>query len=116
MTALLALSDVLVIGALERSCSRGLTGEQRRLAGRHSLRYRAYEFVHIPPNRHTPALEGAWALTAELTIRHSLPVDAGEWSSVLDNYCRGLLASGQPHTLDHLEAALLLLEAGYARR
>lgn len=114
MTALLALSDVLVIGALERSCSRGLTGEQRRVAGRHALRYRAYEFIHIPPTRHEHALEGAWSIAGELIDRWTLPVDAEQWSRVLDRYCRGLLTECRPHTLLGLDQALAMLGAGHA--
>lgn len=114
MTDLLALSDVLVVGALERFCSRGLTGEQRRLAARYGLRYRAYESVHVPTGRHEHALEGAWDLIGDFTHRWDLPVDPQQWINVLDAYCRQLIETRQQHTLTALDDALTKLRIRHA--
>lgn len=111
MSCLIAVSDVLVVAALERACSRGLTGEQRRLAGRHALRYRAYESVHIPAARYDRALEGAWSQTVDLTARWDLEVNPVEWAITLDGYCRQLLAACQQHTVTALVEALSVLGA-----
>lgn len=108
MTALLALSDVVVLRALERAYSRGLTGEHRRVAAetRHLPRHRAYEGIQIPTSRHARALEDAWSITGELAATWLLPVDAAEWSAALDAYCRDLLTTRRPRSLPDLEAAL----------
>lgn len=115
MSCLLAISDVLVVSALERACSRGLTGEQRRLAGRHGLKYRAYETVHIPVGRHDRALDGAWMQTIDLAARWELPVDAVMWAITLDTYARGLLATMTAHTVTGLDEALSVLGSSHAR-
>lgn len=115
MSALLALSDVAVMRALERSFSRCATGDQRRAAERdHLLRHHAYQSFPIDGHSHTQALTGAWDLLAELAWRWQLPVEAAEWGGVLDRYSRGLLASRADHDLDQLEAALRTLGAGHA--
>lgn len=108
MSDLLALSDVLVLRALERSYSRGLTGEHRRVAAdaRHLPRHRAYEEIQIPPMRHARALEDAWTITAELVSSWQLAVAAPEWAAALDGYCRDLLTTRRPRSLADLERAL----------
>lgn len=115
MSALLALSDVLVVRALERCYSRALPGDARRRAALlRSPRHRAYEHIRIPPARHSHALDAAFTITGELTYRWQLPVEPTEWATVLDDYCRRLLTTMAPHTLDDLEQALRLLGAGHA--
>lgn len=114
MSALLALSDVLVVRALERAYSRGLTGSKRRDAAHHGPRHCAYMVEPIPAARHTHALDGAWDMCDDLVFRWQLPVPAETWSYVLDEYARGLLKSQAPHSLDALEQALRLLGAGHA--
>lgn len=112
MTALLALSDVLVVRALERAYSRGLDGSHRAALGNQVLRHRAYEHTPIPAIRHGHALEGAWTITVELTQSWDLPIRAEEWSTALDAYCRELLTARRPRSLDGLEAALAALRVG----
>lgn len=115
MSALLALSDLLVVRALERACSRGLSGDARRAARRHvDHPYRAYEAFKVPPTRVAYALEEAWTMTTPIVDRWQLPIEPGEWAHVLDLYARGLLTRQAPHTLDSLDAALALLGAGHA--
>lgn len=115
MSALLALSDVTVMRALERAGSRGLSGETRRmLPAKGIAAHDAYRFAAIHPSRHTHALAGSWNITTELAWRWQLPVEAHEWAAVLDRYARDLLTSRAEHTLDELEAALRLLGVGHA--
>ncbi|WP_375483304.1 hypothetical protein [uncultured Jatrophihabitans sp.] len=115
MSALLALSDGLVVRALERAAIRGLPGDLRRRSATLNIpKHRAYERFRIPAARHGHVLEDAFPMTAEIADRWQLPVDADAWSRVLYDYCRGLLVSMQPHTLDDLAAALELLGAGHA--
>lgn len=115
MSALLALSDVLVCRAHERAFSRDISGDARNMAVQEGIpRHRAYERFPIAAARHTHALADAWYLTPELAYRWQLPVAAAEWASVLDHYSRSLLTTRAPHTLDDLEQALRLLGAGHA--
>lgn len=115
MSALLALSDVLVDRALERAYSRGLPGDARRRAAlANTPRHRAYEQIRIPASRHDHVLDDAWSMTPELADRWLLPVDPAEWAVVLDRYTRRLLSTGAPKTLDDLGQALTLLGAGHA--
>lgn len=115
MSALLALSDVLVVRAMERCYSRGLPGDiRRRVAVVHVPRHRAYEQFRIPASRHSHVLDDAFSICPELVYRWQLPVEAREWSVVLDRYCRQLLTSMSAHTLDALEDELKLLGAGHA--
>lgn len=107
MNALLALSDVLVVRALERACSRTLTGAQRQvLAVRDIPKHHGYESIHIPTSRHDRALYDTWHIVAEIADRWQLHVDPEEWAATLDQYCRDLLGSSRVHTLDQLEVAL----------
>lgn len=104
MSDLLALSDVLVLRALERAYSRGLIGSSRSAIARRNIpRHRAYEAILIPTARHSPALDGAWAVTDELATEWHLPVAADAWARALDGYCRDLLASQRPRSLTDLE-------------
>lgn len=115
MSALLALSDVLVDRALERCYSRGLSGDaRRRVAENGTPRHHAYQQVLIPAARHTHALADAWSLTTELAYRWQLPIEPAEWAAVLDRYCRGLLSSGAAHDLDELARSLAVLGASHA--
>lgn len=110
MTAYLALSDVLVVRALERACIRGIDGSSRSaLARRNIPRHRAYEEIQIPTSRHARALEDAFAITHELTATWDMPVAASEWSAALDAYCRQLLTTQRPRSLVDLQAALGLV-------
>lgn len=114
MTDLLALSDVLVVRALERAYSRGLTGEYRRATHDRQLpRHRAYEQIHIPPSRHARALDDAWSLTDELAASWDLPIASPVWARSLDDYCRSLLTTQRPRSLPELEA--ILAGAGVTR-
>lgn len=114
MSALLALSDVVVYRALERSFSRGVSGYARATAAEEGIaRYQAYRRFPIVGSRQVRALEGSWELLPELVWRWQLPVLAAEWEKVLDHYTRQLLADSTEHTLDDLSVSLALLGAGY---
>lgn len=115
MSALLALSDVAVMRALERSFSRVASGDSRKMAEEEGLlRHHAYRRFPISASRHNQALGGAWTLLPELGWRWQLPVESGEWEIVLDHYTRSLLSSSCEHTLDDLQQALRTLGAGHA--
>lgn len=105
MSDLLALSDVLVLRALERAYSRGLIGSSRSAIARRNVpRHRAYEAILIPAARHSPALDGAWSVTDELAQAWHLPVAGDAWARSLDAYCRDLLTTQRPRSLTDLEA------------
>ena len=106
---LTALSDVLVVRALERACNRGLA--RTRWTTGTAVRHRAYERLVIPPERIDHALEDAWCHLPELAERHRLPIDPRLWARALDGYVRDLLDTRQPHTLPGLELALQVAHA-----
>lgn len=106
---LVALSDVVVIRALERACNRGLA--RTRWTTGSDVRHKAYERIAIPPERVDHALEDAWCHLAELTARHRLAIAPKLWATALDAYVRDLLQTRQPHTLDRLELALQVAHA-----
>lgn len=115
MSALLALSDVAVMRALERCYSRGLSGDARNIAAEENLdRHRAYQRFPIGATRQSHALAGAWSWLPELTSRWLLPVEPADWELVLDRYARALLTTKAEHTLDDLEQAVRHLGAGHA--
>lgn len=107
MTDLLALSDVLVIRALERSSMVGLDGSIRRaLNDRGIAKHCSYQHIRVPPTRYHRIFEGTWSITRELVETWRLPIDAADWSAALDAYCRNLLATQRPRSLDDLAVAL----------
>lgn len=115
MSDLLALSDVLVLRALERACSRGLDGSSRSAIARRNVpRHRAYEGIQIPAARHARAFEDAWSITGELADTWDLPVAPADWAATLDAYCRHLLSTRRPRSLTDLESVLAPLEVSRA--
>lgn len=106
---LVALSDVVVIRALERACNRGLA--RTRWSTGTEVRHRAYERIPIPAARVDHALEDAWCHLPDLARRHRLPIAPQLWADALDAYVRDLLDTRQPHTLDRLELALQVAHA-----
>lgn len=115
MSALLALSDVAVIRALERCYSRAITGDARRIADRESIaRHHAYRRFAVPDSKLDHALAGSWDVLPELAWRWQLPVLPAEWGVVLDAHVRELLTSRAEHSLDDLQAVLRTLGAGHA--
>jgi hypothetical protein len=115
MSTLLALSDALVMRALERAASRGLPGHARDDCRRDGIpQHRAYLHRRIEPAKIPAALNGAWAFTSELVYRWDLPIDPGDWATVLHGYTRGLLLRQDPHRLDDLASALPSVGAGHA--
>lgn len=105
---LLALSDLLILTALERAWSRTVPRSQRvnmRAADRH----RGYTMVPIHDHAIDKALTDAWVLTVPLAHRHHLPVNAQAWAQLLDTYTRALLQMSQQHTPQRLAPYLLAL-------
>lgn len=106
--ALLALSDMLVVRALERGYSR-LPRSTR--AGLTVPRHRVHERIRLTEAVQDGMLADAWALCPEYVRRWQLPVDDAAWAAALDGYTRVLLRTGRPHTLDGMAAALAPLTA-----
>jgi hypothetical protein len=90
---LLAISDCLVLTALERAASRVLPRSVRSTGPRHA----AHEQCAVHPDRLDKALEGAWSLLPLLADRYDVEVTVAAWRELLDSYCRALLQMGQPH-------------------
>lgn len=87
--------DVAVRRALEIACKRMLTRSMLSLDLRHVpawQRYVRYSRV-TDPARQTQLLDGAW---------DSLPTEMSGWTTVLDEYVRRLLVTGEMHTADTL--------------
>jgi hypothetical protein len=106
---LLALSDLLVLTALERTWAR-----QRR-SNRPSCpptqRHMQYMRYPVPDDRIEHVLRDAWCLCPQLVTRHHLDVDADRWADVLNDYTRALLLMTVGHTPDRLTPLLLPLAA-----
>lgn len=115
MSALLALSDVITLRALERAYSRGIGGDGRRIADREGVpRHQAYRRFPVPHSKLDHALTGSFDVLPELRSRWLLPIEADDWGVVLNHYLRGLLIDRNEHNLDDLEVALRTLGAGHA--
>lgn len=110
---LLALSDVLVLVALERAASRSLPGSVRRTIPA-SQRHRAYELHPIPEAKMDQALTDAWSSCSLVAARHDLEVSVTDWVALLDSYTRTLILMGQNHTPRRLRPHLLRLTLDYA--
>lgn len=107
--ALLALSDALVVRALERAAGR--MGRSGRSGG--TPRHQVYRVA--PPGRDTDQLlQGAWDLCGEYAYRHRLPFDSNAWARALQGYTAALLATRNEHTLDDLARALYPLRLHHA--
>lgn len=113
MTPVLAVSDLLVLTALERAWAR----TRRRPTGAQSnnppaaTRHAQYMSQPVPSQRLDVALRDAWALCPLLVDRHSLDVEPVAWMQLLDSYTRTLLMMGQPHRVAELGRHLQALPA-----
>lgn len=94
-----ALSDALVLVALERAASRDLPGSVRMTTPA-AEKHRLYE--RFPIAKLDYALTDAWALLPRLVKEHKLGVDPAEWELMLDSYTRSLIMMCQPHELAQL--------------
>jgi hypothetical protein len=92
---LLALSDVLVLKALERSATFG--SRARRGPVSSPQRHLAYEQNPVPVEKIDPVVKDMFVLCPILAGRHSLAVDVAAWAALLEQYTRVLLMMGQPH-------------------
>lgn len=106
--ALLAAGDQLVYRALERAGAR-LGNATRsagiRYTGPHHLAHTALpEDVRATCLADGGLLDGAWDRVPELASRYRVEPEA--LRQALDDYTRGLLASGWPHEFDGLRRAL----------
>ena len=108
---LIAVSDVLVLTALQRAYSRCITRATKPVPLRE--RHRAYEHIAIPEQKIEQALADAWALCPLLASKYLDDVDALKWSTTLDTYTRSLLMSSMPHTRQRLEAILDTVPLGF---
>jgi NAD(P)-dependent dehydrogenase (short-subunit alcohol dehydrogenase family) len=108
--ALLAACDQVVVRALERADSR-----LRNAVGRKDHSHEAAQCDDLPPRRcvadvsayasFDTLLEGAWAQVPIVANRYGIDADA--LRSVLDAYCRSLLAANLEHDFDRLTSVLL---------
>lgn len=104
-TTLLALSDLMVLTALERAFSRAKPqGQRGHIAA--AARHRAYESVPIPVDRIDYLLRDAWALCPLLSARYALDVDPVAWAELLGSYTATLLMACQHHSKHELRAQL----------
>lgn len=111
--ALLGISDVLVLTALERAFSRALPhGARRHIAA--GNRHRGYELVSIPTERIEHALTDAWVLCPMMASRHQLRVDIPSWVELLHTYTSSLIMVGQPHAPSKLREVLGVMLDGLA--
>ena len=119
IAALLAACDQMVVRALERADSRLRNAVSRKDGTR-----QASVCEGLPPRRCVSdvseyaafdhLLEGAWAQVPLVATRYGIDPDALE--SVLDAYCRSLLASGIEHDFDRLTSVLLDGARAHQRR
>jgi hypothetical protein len=102
---LVAVSDCLVLTALERAWSRTVPrSDRQRVSARD--KHRGYVIVPIRGDRIDKALDGAWQLCQLLQHRHALSVHWDEWAALLDQYTRALIMMSQPHQTTALTAYL----------
>lgn len=105
--ALLALSDLLVLTALERAYAR--TARRARYTCPPAERHNQYLRHAIPEAQVEAVLRDAWALCPTLAIRHNLDVDPTDWHALLDGYTRALIMMSQNHNPTRLIGALARL-------
>lgn len=104
---LLAVSDTLVLKALERAATSALP-RSARSAMSLGRRCRAYEDHPLDDAKIDAGLRGMWDLCPMLAGRHDLDVDVLAWQQLLDTYTRALLMMGEPHRVARLAAQLNL--------
>lgn len=108
--ALLAVSDVLILHALERAWARTVRRADRSCPAH--LRHNQYLRAPVPEERIEAVLHDAWTNCNLLVHRHALPVDPVAWSDTLDSYTRALLLMCQPHAPARLTQVLIPLITG----
>lgn len=101
---LLAVSDVLILTALERAWARTVKRAQRSCPAHQ--RHNQYLTSPVREDRMEAVLHDAWTLCPLLTHRHDLPVDPVAWADTLDGYTRALLLMAQPHNPTRLAPIL----------
>ena len=102
--SLLALSDLLVLTALERAWSRSV--RRARYGTPAAQRHNQYLRSPVPVEKIDSALRDSWVLCPILADRHDLDTDPAAWQQLLDSYTRALLMAGQSHHPDRLAALL----------
>lgn len=107
---LLAVSDLLVLVALERGFARVVPRSLRPRVSS-SERHRGYELVPIRADAIDKALKDAWVLCPMLASRNRLRIDVDAWVQLLDTYTRSLVLMGQPHSPSRLRPCLAPLVA-----
>ena len=105
--ALLAISDTLVLHALERAWAR--TVKRNGRGCNPAQRHNQYLRQPVPEDKVENVLHDAWALCPLLAHRHDLDVDPQVWGDLLHNYTRALLMMCQPHNPHRLTEVLALL-------
>jgi hypothetical protein len=98
---LLAVSDLLVLVALERGFARVVPRSLRPRVPS-SERHRGYTLVRIQPEAINKALTDAWVLCPMLASRNRFTLEVPAWQELLDSYTPSLL---RPH-LQALNAAV----------
>lgn len=100
----LAISDMMVLTALDRAFARTVKRAQRTVpaAARHS------QYIHfpIPEEKFEAVLHDAWALCPLMATRYDLACDVIVWMDALDGYTRALLMMGEAHSPERLTATL----------
>jgi hypothetical protein len=110
---LLAVSDLLVLVALERGFARVVPRSLRPRVPS-SERHRGYTLVRIQPEAINKALTDAWVLCPMLASRNRFTLEVPAWQELLDSYTRSLLLSAEPHTPSLLRPHLQALNAAVA--
>lgn len=102
---LLAVSDLLILTALERGFARVVPRSMRPRVSS-SERHRGYEIVPIRAEMIDKALTDAWVLCPMLASRNRFDIDVPSWVQLLDSYTRSLILMGQPHSQSVLRPKL----------
>jgi len=110
---ILALSDLLVLTALERAWARAVKRGRYHVPA--ATRHNQYLRTVIDETLIDSALRDAWALVPLLAVRHGLGVDPYAWTQTLDSYTRALVMAQEPHSPARLAPLLtpLTVEAVY---
>jgi hypothetical protein len=115
---IVALSDLLVMTALERAWARAV--KRARYAVPPQARHHQYMQINVSEDQMTAALRDAWALAPTLQARHRLDLDPSAWADVLNGYTRALLMMRVSHHPDRLRPLLAPLigvtDDGWTRR
>lgn len=98
---LVAVSDCLVLTALERGWSRTVLRSDRAKVPSNQ-KHQGYLRFPIHMDKIDKALTDAWQLCALMAHRHDLDIPWKDWAAVLDGYTRAIVTALEPHSIERL--------------